>query len=192
MARHGQSENNVSRVVNADPERSSPLTRRGRSQARALGRRLVGEPVEVCATSQLARAKETAAIALAGRGIPFVELEQFNEPRAGRFEGTPVDDYDRWFTDRGLGASENGIESQLAALRRYVDGFEALLTRAEPTVLLVAHTLPLAWLFAAVRGETRVPDVIHADVPNAVLHRFAAEEVRRALRRLTDWAESQR
>jgi broad specificity phosphatase PhoE/protein-L-isoaspartate O-methyltransferase len=61
--RHGESEDNRDRVFSG--WRDSPLTELGRRQARALAPQLARLPLNVVITSDLARSKETARLALA-------------------------------------------------------------------------------------------------------------------------------
>jgi alpha-ribazole phosphatase/probable phosphoglycerate mutase len=67
IARHGQTESNRAGVFCGHSE--TPLTGLGREQARALGRRLASVEIRALYTSDYSRAMDTAAIALAGRGI---------------------------------------------------------------------------------------------------------------------------
>ena len=89
LIRHGETDLNRARVVQV-PE--TPLSSLGRDQARRLGRRLVGEPIERLIASDLARADETArAISLAIR----VDVESeplLQERNFGAIRGTAYAD----------------------------------------------------------------------------------------------------
>ncbi len=84
LTRHGQTESNRLGLFCGHSE--TQLTSRGRDQARALGRRLETEPIAACYTSDFSRAIETAAIALAGRGIPHVADAALREIHYGEWE----------------------------------------------------------------------------------------------------------
>jgi len=147
FCRHAESEFNKRSVINADPAIANPLSPEGREQARRLRGLLVGEKFDLCVTSGLERAQETAAIVWEGRTAPTLMIAQLNEPAAGVFEGGPVDAYDDWFTKHGLGERHpSGGESQLDALARFIGAFRTLCGRSEGSILVVAHALPLAWL----------------------------------------------
>ena len=90
LARHGQSEwNQVRRFQGAQDVALSDL---GREQARALGQALRRYRPAAAYVSPLARARETAEIALTGAGVPLVHLEALRELSLGEWEGCTVDD----------------------------------------------------------------------------------------------------
>src|SRR5262245_8956836 len=69
LARHGESEYSARGAVNGDPRIACPLTDTGREQARALGRALAGDRVDLCVVTEFERVRETADLALAGRDV---------------------------------------------------------------------------------------------------------------------------
>lgn len=74
IARHGQTEANRTGLFCGHSE--TALTDLGRAQAAALGRRLGEVDFQAVYTSGLSRANETAALAIAGRGLtPRVDLD---------------------------------------------------------------------------------------------------------------------
>ncbi len=64
-----------------------PLNETGRAQAKELARELANETLAAVYASDLARAKETAEIATAGRGLPVQELAALRERHFGTWEG---------------------------------------------------------------------------------------------------------
>lgn len=92
FVRHGESEYNRLGLIGADPTTASSLTARGRGQAKELARLLQAEPIDLCVTSEIPRAIDSAEIVLDGRRVPLVEIGALNDPRAGTFEGGPVFD----------------------------------------------------------------------------------------------------
>lgn len=68
-----------------------PLNDTGRAQAKELAKQLAVEPITAVYTSDLARARETAAIATAGRGLPTRELVDLRERHFGTWEGLTDD-----------------------------------------------------------------------------------------------------
>jgi broad specificity phosphatase PhoE len=168
IVRHAESEPNVARIINSDPDRPSPLTGRGRGQAGELGRRLVIEQIDLCVVSELERSIATADIALAGRPIRRRVMPELNDARAGDFEGAPAVEHRRWLAVNGL-ATPNpaGGESQLDALRRYVRAFWSLAALPHERVLVIAHGMPIAWLRSAgeivASGGTGDPHADFAD-----------------------------
>src|SRR5579885_2963963 len=85
VARHGET------VDNADGRwqgwGDSPLSPRGLAQARALARRLAGEPLAAVYSSDLGRAAHTARLAAAAHDLPVVELPALRERDVGLFSG---------------------------------------------------------------------------------------------------------
>jgi broad specificity phosphatase PhoE len=84
LARHGQTVANVEGRFCGQSE--TVLTGLGREQARALGRRLAGERIAACYTSDLSRAIETARLALGERGIAPRQRRDLRERHYGAWE----------------------------------------------------------------------------------------------------------
>src|SRR5919206_2235720 len=96
LARHGESELSAAGLVSGDPAEPRGLTEIGREQARRLGERLAEEPIDLCVTSEFARVRQTADLALAGRDVPRLVVPELNDIRFGAFEGKPFDEYMTW------------------------------------------------------------------------------------------------
>ncbi len=160
LARHGESEFSVRGLLNGDRAVPGGLTPAGREQARALGERLRDEPLDLCVTSALQRTGETADEALGDRPVPRLVVPALNDPLYGRFEGAHLEDYRRWAASEPSSAvPEPGGESRLAIVERYAGAFRALLARPEETILVVAHSLPIAYALAAREGTPPAPRV---------------------------------
>lgn len=186
LARHGESEFSARRLVNGDPGVACPLTDEGRSQARALAAALRDEPIELCATTEFERVRETADLALAARDVPRLVLAELNDPRYGDFEAQPLDLYRAWVWERGPLDAPPGGEHRGALAARYAAGLRMLLDRPEETILLVAHSLPLAYLRDAAAGTP--PRSRTELVPYAEALRLERAEVERAASVLEAWA----
>jgi broad specificity phosphatase PhoE len=190
LARHGESDYSARGLVNGDPSVLVGLTDVGEEQARALGRALAGEPLDLCITSVLQRTRATAALALLGRDVPVEAWAELNDPRAGHFEGLQLDEYRVWAWAIGSQeAGPGGGESRLEAVSRYGRAFRALLARPEATVLAVGHALPIAYVLSALEGRPPAPRI---DRPVAYAHpyRLAAADLRRALGVIEAWREA--
>ena len=92
LARHGQTAWNASRRFQGSTDVG--LSERGRAQAAALGQRLGGRRLTAVYVSPLLRARETAAIALEGRGsvLPVVAMDELRELSLGQWEGRTVEE----------------------------------------------------------------------------------------------------
>jgi 2,3-bisphosphoglycerate-dependent phosphoglycerate mutase len=188
LARHGESEYSAKQLVNGDPGVSCPLTEAGREQARALGRILALEQVDLCAVTEFERVRETAELALAGRDVPFVVVPELNDPRYGEFEGGSLDVYRKWIVERGPLDAPPGGEHRAEIVRRYAAGFRVLLDRPEGAVLVVAHSLPIAYLRDAASGTP--PRSRMNQVDYATVLRLEREDLERALDVLEGWIAS--
>ena len=182
MARHGESEASASGLAGGD----TPLTQGGRDEACALGQRLRPLAIDVCVTSTARRARETAAVALAGRDIAMTVDADLGEIQFGSFEGRPLAEYRAWIgTHRPDEAPPNG-ESRVATLRRFARAFRRLIERRERFVLVVAHGLTVRSLL----DPKPMPVVAGTAYGSCVV--FAAREFERAVGRLERWCESPR
>jgi probable phosphoglycerate mutase len=185
-ARHGESEYSARQLVNGDPGVACPLTPAGREQARALGEALAGEAIDLVAVTEFERVRETAELAAGDRDLPVLVVPELNDPRYGEFEGGPLDRYREWVWGMGPLDAPPGGEHRGALAARYAAGFRILLDRPEETILLVAHSLPLAYLLDAAEG--RAPASRTAQVGYAVVTRLERPLVERAAGVLESWA----
>jgi broad specificity phosphatase PhoE len=172
LARHGEAADNVP-PVRVMGRRDSPLTERGREQARTLAGAVSAEDMRALYTSHLRRARQTAEIV--GEALA---LEPHVDPRLaesdrGRWEGRLMEDIEReepeaWnaWLRAGNGFRFPGGE----ALRDHLDRVVAALedVRAGPLpALVVCHRGTIRCAFAA--RDHRGLDAFHElDVPNAV------------------------
>jgi broad specificity phosphatase PhoE len=189
LARHGESVFSARGLVNGDIAVAGPLTPQGEDEARALGVAIADDAIDVCVTSEFERTRQTADIALEGRVVPRLVVPELNDPRYGRFEGGALETYRSWAS----GASSRddvpgGGESRWSIVERYARGFRRVLARSERTVLVVIHSLPIAYVLAAQNGDApapRVPLVRHAHP-----YRFSQAELERAVSLLEGWCAS--
>jgi broad specificity phosphatase PhoE len=188
LARHAESRFSVRHACNGDPSRCEGLTDDGREQARALGRLLADDPVELCVTSEFRRTQETADVALEGRDVPRVVVPELNDIRFGRFEGGLLGEYRRWaHAAQPDDPCPGGGESRADAAGRFARGFRVLLERPEPVVLAVAHALPIRYVLSALLEQD--PAAVVEPVAYAEPHRFSADQLERAVLRLARWSE---
>jgi len=187
LARHGESELSVLGIVNGDPSVACALTQTGEGQARRLGERLAGVEIDLCATSEFERARQTADLALAGRDVRRLVLPELNDVRFGGFEARTLAEYRRWAaanepTTEGPG----GGESRAETVSRYVCAYRMILARPERTVLVVAHGLPIRYVLNALEETDPAPLV--EQVAYAEPYVLVRPEFERAADRLERWA----
>lgn len=190
LARHGESAYSLRGLLNGDPNVAVGLTPRGEEEARELGRRLRGEPLDLAVHSGFPRTRATLELALAGRELPVLEEPRLADPRAGDFEGKTLDEYRGWaWTAGSRDDAPGGGENRLSIVQRYAGAYRDLLERPEGTILAVIHALPIAYLLLARDGEPPRPRV-DLKVEHARPYPFAADELDRALDVLDAWCES--
>jgi 2,3-bisphosphoglycerate-dependent phosphoglycerate mutase len=192
LVRHAESVFSVRNILNGDPLRHGPLTERGRQEAAELRRELLHQDLDLCVTSPFLRARETADLALAGRHVPRLVLEEFGDVRVGVFEGKHVEEIRAWQRSRGPADPPPGGESRVDAIERYCRGFRLLLERPEPNVLLVTHGLPVTATLLAAKGEDPPISLEGVQVHTAEPYPLAAADLQRAVEHLEGWARRER
>ncbi len=156
LVRHGQTDWNVAGrwQGQADP----PLNERGREQARGLPGRLDGQPLEAIYTSDLQRARDTAAAVAEAFGLPLRVEKRLREINQGEWEGMLGVDIaeqypEAWEARRvdPLHARPPGGESVVEVAERVWAAIDDI-TRAHPAgpVLIVSHGLALATVLCRV------------------------------------------
>ena len=181
LVRHAESEPSARSAVSSDAAGPGSLTARGEEQARALGRELEHDPIDVCLVTEFERTRRTAELALAGREVPAVVVPELNDPRAGSFEGGPLDEYRAWAWEHGSADEPpGGGESRHAVAARLARGYRRVLERPERTVLVVGHALPIAYALA---GPSPRIDMLGYVEP----YRLSRPELEAAVDRLETW-----
>ena len=146
LARHGQSVSNaIRRFQGAQDVALSPL---GMRQAEALGQAVSRRAIAHVYVSPFERARDTAAIALAGLGLPLTVVDDLRELSLGEWEGCtveeirtrPGDPYARWVRDP-VQCPPPGGEPLADVQARVVQAVERI-AAAHPNgddVLIVSH-----------------------------------------------------
>jgi broad specificity phosphatase PhoE len=186
LVRHGESVLGARRLATAKVDVRCPLSERGAAQAHALAEEISGEDIDLCVTSELERTRQTADIALAQRSVPRIVLAELNDPMYGSYEGGPLDAYLEWAHANDSAAEPpGGGESRQAIVARYAAGFRRILDRPERGILVVAHSLPIAYVLMALAGVDPAPRV--PLVEYAKTHAVSAGELTRATTRIEAW-----
>jgi 2,3-bisphosphoglycerate-dependent phosphoglycerate mutase len=188
FARHGESEFSARGLVNGDPKVEVALTPAGERQARALGEQLAGVDLDLCVTSAFPRVRETADLALAGRDVPRVVLEELGDPNYGSYDGGELDTYRAWSRSHSSSDRPDGGETRIEIVSRYTRAFRTLLARAERSILVVTHSLSIAYALDAREGKPPGPVVRLAEY--ATPYPFTRDELARATELLEDWCAS--
>ena len=154
LVRHGQSELNVTRRVNGDPNVPVGLTAQGEAEAGGLALQLAGIELDLCVHSRFGRTRATARIALEGRAVPVVVEPLLDDIDVGELDGRSIDDYRAWKRGHTRADAFPGGESLDDAARRYATAYERLLARPERRVLVVCHEIPVRYRSTAPSART--------------------------------------
>jgi len=180
LTRHGESTLNVEHRVNGDPAVPAPLTEGGRAAAARLGRQLAALPIDLCVHTRFTRTRETADAILAGRDVPRLEEPLLDDIDVGSLEGETVDAYEAYKREHPSRDDPfPGGESLDDAARRYARAFRALLARAEQTILVVCHEIPVRYALNAEAGSDELDGPEHR-IPNATPYLFDDAALARA------------
>jgi len=138
MVRHGQTDWNKKHWVQGRFD--VPLNDHGREQARATGKELSDVHFDVCYSSPLVRAKETAELVLEGTSTPILLDDRLVEMAYGDYEGTDwlAEDYQR--KRRLIAMRYPGGESYFDVVyRAYSFLHEIIQKHKDENVLIVCH-----------------------------------------------------
>jgi broad specificity phosphatase PhoE len=153
ISRHAESTLNIEKRVNGDPSVPVSLTERGREAARLLGQQIAHIPLDLCVHSRFSRTRETAAIALEGRDVPFEEEPLLDDVYVGDLEGGTLDEYREWKRHHTRADPFPGGESLDDSARRYGQAYRKLLERPEQRILILTHEIPLRYAINAADGS---------------------------------------
>jgi broad specificity phosphatase PhoE len=179
LTRHAQSTLNFENRINGDPTVPVALTDEGREEARLLGEQIRQIVIDLCVHTRFERTRETAAIALKGRQVPFEVEPLLDDIDVGELEGRTLDDYRAWKREHTRGDRFPGGESLDDAARRYARAFRKLIERPETSILVVAHEIPLRYAINAADGSDDLDGPAHR-LANATPYLFDREALTRA------------
>ncbi|QQS18839.1 histidine phosphatase family protein [Candidatus Saccharibacteria bacterium] len=162
--RHGQSELNKRKILAGHTD--TPLTAKGREQAKAAGKGAHGLAIDCIVSSPLSRAHETAQILAREIGFPpdtIILNRLVIERTYGELEGTP------WDTESHID-DVDGVETLAEVLARAHETLAYVRSLPYENILIASHgTFGLA-LLAAIRNEATFQDV--DGIPNAEVIRI--------------------
>ena len=165
--------------MNGDPGVEVPLTEEGREEARTLGIELANLPLDVCIHTRFPRTRETAAIALAGREVPFEVEPLLDDVDVGDLEGWTIDEYRAWKAEHTRSDPFPGGESLDDSARRYTRAFRGLLERSGRIALVVCHEIPIRYALNAASGSADLDGPVH-EIGNASPYLFDEQSLARA------------
>ena len=156
LARHGQSDWNAEKRWQGHADR--PLTELGRTQAEALAERVADIALDAVYSSDLRRARDTAAAVADAQGLEVCELPELREVDVGSWSGLTRDeaaarfpqDYQLWLNG-GPGWRDGETYGEMSD--RVLDSVRDIATRRPgDRVLVVTHAGPIRAIHAAAIG----------------------------------------
>ena len=155
FVRHGETDWNKERKIQGQVD--IPLNEFGRHLARETAKGLRDVPFDVCFTSPLGRARETAEIILQGRDVPILEDKRILEMNFGVLEGKCCskdgwdvpDSFQMFFDDPVHYQAPEGGEDFQAVRERTGDFLNWLFAQEQyrdSTVLVTTHGAAMAGL----------------------------------------------
>lgn len=155
FVRHGETDWNKERKIQGQVD--IPLNEFGRHLARETAKGLRDVPFDVCFTSPLGRARETAQIILQGRDVPILEDKRILEMNFGVLEGKCCskegwdvpDSFQMFFDDPVHYQAPKGGEDFQAVRERTGDFLNWLFAQEQyrdSTVLVTTHGAAMAGL----------------------------------------------
>jgi broad specificity phosphatase PhoE len=179
LCRHGESAGNAEQRFGGHG--ATPLTERGRAQARALGRALAATVVDAIYTSDLPRARETAELVGAATGVVPELTRELRERSVGDLTDLTFAEAEARFPEayralmnREKDARPPGGETYRECQLRVVALLDRVLAaRPGERIVFVSHRITISRLTCYLLG---CPDETDPDIPspldNAALHRF--------------------
>ncbi len=139
FARHGETVWNVENKICGMTD--SPLTEKGRQQARELGQKVKesGVHIDEILYSPLSRAADTAKAVAAATGLPARCEPRLREQCFGKYEGTPRDGAEFRISKTHFADRYDGGESMMQLAKRIYNLLDELRQDENKTYLLVAH-----------------------------------------------------
>jgi probable phosphoglycerate mutase len=180
VARHAQSTLNLEQRVNGDPARPVGLTEQGKEEARALAVQVANIGFDVCIHTRFARTRDTAAIALAARDVPFEVEPLLDDVDVGDLDGRSIAEYRAWKRAHGRSDPFPGGESLDDAAARYGEAWSRILASSWERVFVVCHEIPLRYALNGASGSDSVDGPVH-ELRNATPYVFDEPGMRRAV-----------
>lgn len=125
--RHGQTEWNTQGMMQG--RNNSPLTQKGRDQAKKLGEHLKTEEFDVIYSSPLGRAMETTELILGDSKKEILPIDEFKEIAMGKVEGIPKEEFELTYPEEYYNFWHDGTKYDPTAYQG--ESYEEVLDRAK-------------------------------------------------------------
>lgn len=166
LVRHGETEANYNGIMQGQMLNYS-LNDRGVRQAQALKNKLKDTKIDICFTSPLARAWQTAMI-LVGDRVEIKEDKRLIERYLGEYEGSIKENYDpKKYWDYFLNSHDGDVESIQTLISRSKDFLEEIYEKyKDSTVLVVSHSGIIRALHHLIQNTDFHKDLMNFKIEN--------------------------
>ena len=149
--RHGETSWNVEGKMQGQTD--IPLNENGIRLAEETAEGMKEIPFDLCITSPLSRARQTAEIVLGGRKVPIIEDARIEELSFGNWEGigcrpenyavpTPIEEFQKFYTEPFAFVPGEGGETILQLCMRTKEFWDEKISDpdlADKTILIASH-----------------------------------------------------
>ena len=171
--RHGETVWNTLKIFQGSS--NSPLTEKGREQAKKLGEKLKDTEFTNFYSSPLGRTLETSELIIGDRDIKIEFIDEFKEISVGRMEGVPREEFERefpgqfhnfFFNPKDYDPAPYGGESFPQLIERVERGLKKITEnhKKDDVVVVITHGMTLKAIFNVIKnisleelGEVAVP-----------------------------------
>lgn len=171
--RHGETVWNTLKIFQGSS--NSPLTEKGREQAKKLGEKLKDTEFTNFYSSPLGRTIETSKLIIGDRDIKIEFIDEFKEISVGRMEGVPREEFERefpgqfhnfFFNPKDYDPAPYGGESFPQLIERVEKGLKKITEnhKKDDVVVVITHGMTLKAIFKVIKnisleelGEVAVP-----------------------------------
>lgn len=168
---HGQTDWNYKGLLQGNT--NIPLNKMGEFQAQNLKNKLDNINFDLCISSPLTRALNTAFI-ICRKGTPIIIDERLEERNLGELEGKDSNVYDaKLYWNYNVNLSNNGVESIQHLFSRVSNFLNDLKSKYDSgTILIVTHGAVVRALNFIISGYNEHTDFLNFDVPNCCVFRY--------------------
>jgi isoleucyl-tRNA synthetase len=160
VARHGEADSNVKKILSSNPKTINHLTEKGKEQAVLAGEKLSEIKIDVIYCSPFMRTRETAEIIAEKIGFPVKDIkfdERLHEIFTGEMDGHPDAEYQSFFFNRAekFLKMPKGGENHTMVKNRMTECLYEIDKKYEgKNILIVSHNTPIWLMFSGAAGLT--------------------------------------
>lgn len=173
IVRHGETDWNKNKMMQGNTD--IPLNQNGISQALSISKLLEDKNIDVCYSSPLTRAYETAKL-ITNNGSIIID-KRLEERDLGEFEGKSCNLYDsHYYWNRKINSSSYGVESANDLITRVQSFYDELKNKySEKSILIVTHGAIVRTLNFIIEGYDDETDFSSFDVPNCHVFEYEVD-----------------